>query len=332
MPQPETVHVKQTLTNVATAYFQEPDVFIADQVAPLVRTAKQADYYYLFGREHFNVLNPVRRPGTTPVEVEHTVSKDQFVCEENALREMVTQEERENADSPIEPEADATRYVAERLRLSREHQIAGQLTNATNYQTNWKTTLAGDAQWDKYETSNPIGDIQAAVDQVAKGGKAPNTIFMGYEVWAKLKHHPDFIARLEDQSTRIVTPNLFKLIWEEIEQVAIGRALYNSAVEGQAEALAYVWGKYFGVAYVNRTLPNKKVPSFCYTFVWPYQARGGRVRLEGQGGAANGNLYQARTYPHPDPGARADWVEVGMRTGFKITGAYMGYLISAAVA
>lgn len=334
MPQYESVHVKRTLTNVAIAYFQSPDVFHADGLSPLVRVAKSSDYYYIFGREHFRVLDPIRRPGTTPVEVKHTVSKDQYVVAERSLREKVTQEEKDEADNPIEPEADATRYVSERLRLSREHRVATQLQNASNYQTGMKVTLAGDAQFDKYTSSDPIGVIQTAVDAVAARGKAPNTMWMGYEVWSKLKHHPDFIARLEDQSTRIVTVPLLKAIWEELEEIYICRALYDSATEGQTEALNYVWGKKLGIAYINRALPNKKVPSFNYTFVWPYSATTGRVRRENvadQPGNAQGTIYQARTYPHADPGARCDWVEVGMRTGFKITGAYMGYLISDAV-
>lgn len=335
MPQYETVHVKQTLSNVAVAYFQSPDVFIADGLSPLVRVNKSSDYYYIFGREHFRVLNPIRRPGTTPVEVEHTVSKDQYVVEEKSLREKVTQEEIDDADDPIEPEADAARYVSERLRLSREHLIATELQNAANYQAGMKVTLADEAQWDKHTSSDPVTNIQTAVDAVAARGKAPNTMWMGYEIWSKLKHHPDFIARLEDQSTRIVTAALLMKIWEEIEQVYIGRALYDSAAEGQDEDLNYVWGKKFGVCYVNRALPNKKVPSFNYTFVWPYKTTAGRVRREDvatQPGDAQGSLYQARTYPHADPGAKCEWVEVGMRTGFKITGAYMGYLISAAIA
>lgn len=331
MPQPETVHVKATLSNVALAYFQEPDVFIADRLSPMVRSAKQSDYYYLYGKEHFNVISAVRRPGSTPVEVEHTVSTDQYVCQEYALREMVTEEERDNADNPIEPEADAARYVSERLRLSREYRIAVQLTTAANYQSGLKATLTGDDQWQHGTSSDPVANIQTALDAVAAQGKRPNTMWMGYPVWAKLKHHPDLIARLKDSSTRVITSDLLKQIWEEIEEVLIGGALYNSAAEGQDQTLGYVWGNYFGVAYINRALPNKKHPSFNYTFVWPYSARGGRVRREGQGGAAGGIIYQGRTYPHADPGARADWVEVGLRTGFKITGAYMGYLITDAV-
>jgi len=332
MPQVETVHVKATLTNVAVAYFQEPDIFIADQLSPHVRVNKQADYYYIFGREHFDVISAVRRPGTTPVEVEHTVSTDQFVCQEYSMREKVTQEEKENADNPLEPEADAARYVSERLRLSREYRIAAQLTDANNYQSGMKVTLTDDDQWNEGTSSDPIDDIQTAIDAVAAQGKQANTMFMGYEVWSTLKHHPDLIARLTSSKTRIVTTDLLKAIWEEIDQVLIGSALYNSAAEGQDQTLGYVWGKYFGVAYINRAMPNKKVPSFNYSFVWPYVARAGRVRRDNQPGAANGTVYQSRTYPHADPGAKCDWVEVAMRTGFKITAEYMGYLISGAVA
>lgn len=332
MPQLETVHVKTTLTNVAIAYFQEPGIFIADQLSPHVRSSKPADYYFIYGKEHFNVVNAIRRPGTTPVEVEHTVSTDQYVCQEYSLREKVTDEEKEAADNPIEPEADTTRYVSERLRLSREKRVADEVTDNGNYQVGFYETLDAEAQWNAYETSSPIEKIQYAMDAVAAQGRQPNTMWMGYEVWSKLRHHPDFLSRLPSNTTQIVTTALLKLLWEEIEEVAIGSALYNTAAEGQDEDLGYVWGKYFGVAYINRAMPNKKQPSFNYTFVWPYSVRGGRIRRDNQPGAANGTVYQARTYRHADEGARSDWAEVAMREGFKITGPHMAYLIEEAVA
>lgn len=332
MPQLETVHVKTTLTNVAIAYFQEPGIFIADQLSPHVRSSKPSDYYFIYGREHFNVVDAIRRPGTTPVEVEHTVSKDEYVCQEYSLREKVTQEEVEAADNPIEPEADTTRYVSERLRLSREKRVADELTDNSNYQAGFYETLDAEAQWNAYETSSPVDKIEAAIQAVASQGREPNTMWMGKEVWSKLRHHPDLLARLPSNTTQVVTTALLKLIWEEIELVAIGAGLYNTTAEGQDEVLDYVWGKYFGLAYINRTLPNKKMPSFNYTFVWPYTVRGGRVRRDGQPGAANGTVYQGRTYPHADPGARCTWAEVAMREGFKITGPYMAYLIEEAVA
>lgn len=332
MPQLETVHVKATLSNVALAYFQDPKIFIADLVSPHVKVGKQADYYYTFGAEHFDVVSAIRRPGTTPVEVKHTVSTDQYFCEEYAMREMVFDEEKENADNPLAPEADAALYVSERLRLAREYRIATELTTAGNFQTGMKVTLAGDDQWSLGTSSDPIDDIQTGVDAVAARGHQPNTFYLGYEVWSKLKHHPDLIARLTDTRTRIVTTELLKAIWEEIDQVLVGGALYNTAALGQDQDLGYVWGKYFGVAYINRSLPNKKVPSFNYSFIWPYAARGGRVRRDKQAGSTSGTVYQARTYRHADEGAKSDWVEVALRSDFKITANYMGYLISAPIA
>lgn len=332
MPQLETVHIKTTLNNVALAYFQEEAEFIAQIVSPIVPVDKPSDYYFVYGREHFNITDAIRRPGVTPIEVEHTLSTDQYQTYEYAMREKVTDEEKEAADNPIAPESDAVLYVSERLRLSHERRIAVQLTTAANYQTGFKVTLTGADQWNLGTSSDPIGDIQTAIDAVVGAGKRPNTLFMGYEVWAQLKHHPDFLTRLASNITQIVTPDLLKNIWEGIEEVAIGTALYNTAVEGATESLGFCWGKYFGVMHANRRMPNKKAPSFSYTFLWPYKAAQGRVRRADQPGARNGTLYQARTYRHADEGTRSDWVEVAMRTGFKIVGSYMGYLISDAVA
>lgn len=333
MPQIETVHVKKTLSGVAVAYFQQPGVFIAQKVAPFARVAHKSDYYFIYGMEHFDVVDAVRRPGTTPVAVEHTVSTDQYVCDEYSMREKVTDEEVEEADDPLEPQADATNYVSERLALSHEYRIATQLRDITNYQTNFTVTLTDGDQWNEGTSSEPIQDMQTAIDAIVARGVMPNTMWMGYPVWSQgIAHHPDFVNRLQSNNPQVVTAQLLMTLFPGIDTVALGSAVYNTAEEGQPQDLGFVWGRDFGVAYVNRTMPRKKAPSYCYSFLWPYSVTAGRIRRTNQPGARNGAPFQARTYRHADEGAKSDWVEVAYRTGFKIVGPYMGYLIKDAVA
>jgi hypothetical protein len=91
----------------------------------------------------------------------------------------------------------------------------------------------------------------------------PNKFALGYQAWAKLRHHPDLLGRLSVSTIRVLTPQLLADLIG-VEEVLIGDALYNSADEGQTDVMSYVWGKDALLAYVATT-PKIKGLSLGYT-------------------------------------------------------------------
>jgi hypothetical protein len=59
-----------------------------------------------------------------------------------------------------------------------------------------------------------------------------------------------------------------------LSNVVIPGVGYNSARMGQAQSLAYIWGKDVFMYYAPDR-PGRKIPSFMYEFVWPM---GGQVQ------------------------------------------------------
>jgi hypothetical protein len=266
MPYREQVHSDAILSNVALQYSQ--DMFIASQALPIVSVNKESDKYFKFYLK--DALNfparTLRGDGAESAETTWDVTTGTYQCEEYALKDIVTDRARKNADSPIDMDIDTTRFLTGQLLLDYEYRVATAVFNTTTF-TDHHSALTSDDMWDVYTAagadSDPIADIETAKDSVLKNSLKPaNTIIMGYEVFKKVVHHPSILARIQYGGTpadpATVTPNALAQVFN-VSQVLVGRAVYNSAVEGATATPAYVWGKYVMTAYIENPVPRKGV-------------------------------------------------------------------------
>jgi len=272
------VHIDVALSNISMGY---PNLdFVGDVLFPTVRVRKQSDKYYTFGREGW-VVEPgsdVRAPGTEANEIPGiTVSLNPYFAVEHALQIPVTDEERENADSPMSPDRDGTELVTSKLLLARELAIKTKVTTVANYPVANSTTLVGTAQWSDYTgTSKPILNAHTARDAIhAQLFVRPNVTVIPYQVMSKLEDHPDFIERIKYSMVGVVTEELIARIMG-LSRVIVPGVGYNSARMGQTESIGYLWGKDVVFAYVPPR-PGLKTPAFGYEFVWVYP--GGQVQV-----------------------------------------------------
>ncbi|MCX8036172.1 MAG: hypothetical protein N3D11_03765 [Candidatus Sumerlaeia bacterium] len=264
MPEASQVHIDAALTNVCAAY-SNPN-FIADLVAPPVAVRKQSDRYFIYDpdRDRFRASDDKRAPGAEANEVNFALSTDSYYCEDHALASVIPDEERENADPPIQPEIDRVEFLMEKMLLNKEILLADRITAGTDIPGE---TLSGNAQWSDYQNSDPVAEvenhkatIQAAV-QVA-----PNTLVLAYDVYTKVRLHPKVVER--NPSLKIGaadTGDLEKMFG--VERVLVARALKNVAAAGQTASMQYVWGKNAFLCYIPPRPAPKRV-AFAYSFVW----------------------------------------------------------------
>lgn len=321
------VHIDQALTNISLGWSNEG--LVGERLFPVVRVRKQSDKYYTFGREQWvPETSDYRAPGAEANEVPGLrVSLDTYYAQEHALQIAVTDEERENADSPMSPDRDGTELVTSKILLGREVAMKNLVTTASNYATSMTTTLAGGAQWNaaNYATSDPISDIKAGRFAMhAKVFREPNTALIPYQVMAALEDHPDFLARIQYSERAILTPEIIATI-VGIPNVIIPGVGLGSGGSGAPITVGYLWGKDVLLAWVPPR-PGIKVPAFAYEFVQSY------------GGAA-----QIADRWREDK-RKSDIVRVSRRYDLKLVGkenepghtdlgkVITGYLIKAAIA
>jgi hypothetical protein len=291
------VHIDRLLTDVSMGWQNE--ALVGDVLAPEVRVRKQSDLYYVFGKEGWLPEDDYRAPGAWAVEVPGlTVSTEPYFCKEYALRIPVTDEERENADTPLAPDSDGTELITDKLLLRREQRIVTMVHNTDNFPTAHKVTLSGTDQWNDYANSDPIGDIRTAQRQLhSVMFREGNIAIIPYQVMSQLEDHSDFIERIKYSQAGILTRDIIASIFN-MPKIVVPGVGYNSAVPGATESLAYLWGKNVLIAWVPPR-PAMKTPAFMYEFVWRYPGGQAQIVKRWREEARGADLIQvSRRYSH----------------------------------
>jgi hypothetical protein len=279
------VHIDVVLTQISVAWPNEG--LVGNVLFPSVPVAKQSNKYYIFqGREGwYPALDDARAPGSEANEIPGlTVSVGSYYCQEHALQCTVTDEERENADSPLSPDVDGSEMLASRVALGKEYRIYNLVTTAANFNTNLTIALSATTQtgangtfgpqWDASATATPIKDIrQASRDVHNVSFLQPNQAIIPYRVMSALEDSQDFITRIQYTERAILTPDLVAALLSLNSVVVPGFGIATNN-PGQTLSLSYLWNKEVLLAYTPPR-PGLKVPAFAYQFTWGFSRGGG---------------------------------------------------------
>jgi len=305
MPEPENVHIDQILTNISIQYRNA--AYVGTQIMPVVPVKKKSDIYYIYDSkaDRFRIPLTLRAPKSDSRTVDWKVTEDGYKCDEHALNDLIDDIERDNADKPLNLEVDTVEFLTDILQLGLEMRIKTML----------EASLAANAPasgvWSDYTEAtgtDPISDIEigkAAIHAVIF--REPNVLLLGKAVYDKLKHHPKILELIKYSQKGVLTTDLMASLFG-IEKVIVGEAGYNTAKEGKAAVLSYLWAKNAILAYVEPK-PGIKKFSLGYTFQsQKFQTR--RARIETK---------------------HSDWFEVGDIETEKMICVACGYRISPAI-
>ena len=316
LPTERQVHQNAALSQVAINYGNA--LYIWPECLPIVPVEKQSDKYYLFDRADIFRNEAKKRPvGGAAPRGGYRLSTDSYACEPYSFAEELPDEVRENADSALQPEINATRRAMDKVLLAMEIEIASAIfVNGV-----WGTSVSGASSggdfvyWDTYASSTPISDIQTGRRTILlNSGVKPNALVLGFQVYEALKEHPDITAKVQYSTLTgqpaMVTKELLAQIFE-VDKVLVGEAVYNTASEGQSASMSHIWGKHALLCYVAPT-PSRDTPSAGYTFRWKEKDV---VVQNWREDANHQDVYEAESY-----------------LDFKITSTVCGYFFNGAIA
>ncbi|WP_436664227.1 hypothetical protein ACOALA_04070 [Alicyclobacillus acidoterrestris] len=267
MPQ-NNQHIDQYLTDLSMQYTN--DEYVAEQLAPAVMVQKESDKIPVYDKGMmFTVFDSLRADKAEANEVDWDLATPvRYQVEEYALADLVSDRERSNADTPLQPDVDTLEFLQNNISLGKEIRVAAALRNASNYSASNVQALSGTSLWDNYSgSSHPLDDIkngQAAVFRSSR--KRPNKIEIPYEVALTLSRHPD-ILELVKYTTNILNVNNEIILPASLfgMSVVIGSAGYNTSRKGQPVSIADVWGTDVIIGYVD-SAPKLKSVSLAKTF------------------------------------------------------------------
>lgn len=314
-PTSSQVHVDAILTNISVAYMQKQTNFIASRVFPIVPVDKKSDVYYTYTKaDWFRDEAQRRAAGMPSAGGGYGLSTASYMCEKWAFHKDIDDDTRANADAPINVDREATEYVTGRIALKQEVEFAAAYFGSSI----WGTDITPTNLWSDFTASDPIGDIDTGKRAIlAVTGFEPNKLVVGYDVWMKLKNHPDLIDRVKVSGAKVLTTELVAGLFE-LDEILVSKAVKATSLEGAATAtFGFVAGKHALLAYAAPT-PGLLAPSAGYIMSW-----------KGVSGGLGKTIGTKRIRMEE---LASDRIEAESAFDMKVVGADLGYFFASVVA
>lgn len=259
------VHVDSVLTDISVRYRNLE--YIAATAVPRVQVVNRSDKYFIFDTANLRNDALTRAPGAASRRGGYNLSTGNYSVETYSYETQVPDEIRRNADNPLNPDRNGVEFVSDIIDLKMEKAAATLINTSGNWTTN--ATLSGTSQWSDYANSDPFTDLKTARETViTQIARRANTLILGYQVFEVLALHPDLLDRCKYGGTgdrpAMVTAQMMAQLFM-VDQVLVGSAIENTAVEGQTDTLAFVWGKHAWMGYVAPQAALE-TPSAAYCF------------------------------------------------------------------
>jgi hypothetical protein len=281
MPQPTVtdVHVAAALTNIAVAYIQDEDHYIAEQIFPLVPVQHQTDKYFVWSKADFyRDEAQLHADATESAGTGVNLTTQTYSAQVWALHQDIGMQVRSNADPSVDIDVAVTKQLMQKMLIRRDR-IFQQTYMTTSV---WSQDVTGAAAgtgvvgstttvyWDDDANSDPFTDIATQQTYILQNtGFLPNKLVLSWSVYQALRKHPLIVDRIKYTSATFagtITPQLLAEAFD-VEEVVVSKAVYNSAQENLGTTMAFVNSKTALLVY-TAPAPGLMIPSAGYTFSW----------------------------------------------------------------
>lgn len=319
MPSRSQMHIDKPLTNISVAYMQSASNFIADKVFPMVPVQKQSDRYFRYLKEDwFRDEARERVVGTESAGGDYDIDNTpSYFCNKYAYHKDVAEDDRVNADSPLNPDKEATDFVSQKLLLRRELLWANRYFKTgvwANEVVGGASESAGTTKKWTDDTSNPIKlihEMQTAMQSTT--AFRPNTLVLGPYAYDALRNHPLILDRIKYTQRGVLTLDLLASLFE-VDKLLVANAVVNTASKGASANTDFVFGNDALLCYAAPN-PGLMTPSAGYIFTW--------TGLLGAGSFGN----RIVRLPMDQLGLGTERIEGEMAFDMKVVGEDLGFFI-----
>lgn len=256
------VHIPSAMPNFVTGYSNGTPV--ADIYSPPLVVQKQSDYYYQFQKEDaFQRAVPnIGAPGAGVQRVQPRFGNTQYKAISRAYGGFIPTEVEANQDAPLRLKQATINRMMNVAKLERELRVSTLARTSGNW--NSATTILAAAKWNGGASSDPVADINAAVE--ASYGK-PNGMILSERTWNAMRRNTavrSYYTYSGSAPGMISEQQMVSLL--QIPTVYVADMKYIDS----AGALKYVWGDDVLIFRRATQIPpmSQDETASSYTFRW----------------------------------------------------------------
>ena len=244
MPAPRTTYVDPLLTNVSVGYKNES--YVAEQLFPTVFVDKETGIYFVKDKENLRAPADAKRGEFSRANrVVNTLTEATYTLEEKSLETPISDRVMRNYSDPFDPKKNAVELVSEKLLIDNEKDLKTTLLAAI-------TEVDQAGAWATIST-DIVGLVRSKAANIKKNtGFAPNVALISYDtLQSGIMKNTAFLDSVKYTSMvndEVLLGALAK--WLNVKKVLIGDAVENTAKEGQADSMSFIWDDLFVLAYV----------------------------------------------------------------------------------
>lgn len=262
-PNQTDVYVNAPLSNMTIGWQQKQDLYIADQVFPLIPVQQQSGLYFKWTRA--DLLRDEAKPradGTESVGGGMTLSQGNYSVQPYAYHKMIGDQLRANASSVLQLDQQAMNHVMTKLWLRKERMFLQSF-----FQTGvWGTDTTPGTLWSA-SGSTPRQDVDAGKQAIKNiSGYDPNVLVMSDAVYYGLRSNLEIMEQIKYTSGKSIDLDTLAMFFG-VPKILRAGAVINLAAEGLAENTVPMAGKNALLVYTPDS-PGIGVPAAGYNVVW----------------------------------------------------------------
>lgn len=298
MPQGST-RINTALSNLAVQY--KNTEYIAGQFLKDLPVSKESDYYWVWAND-FRIPDTQRANGALANMATMGYSTSSYQVKEHAIKDVITDRDRENTDAPLNLDRDMTENLTDIIMRRMEYEAMKLCFTTTTWSNN--ATLVSSTSWKGHTTTaSPTGHVLSATGKIlADSGKMANTMVIGWSVFEALKENQNLWDRIKYSERSIVTKELLAALFD-VQNVYVGTAVYDTAKEGDTASKGFLWGSDALIAYFDPQPGIKKATAALnFRVAWkgnPYRVKKWREE------AVEGDYIEVQTMCAPKAVATA---------------------------
>ena len=271
------------LTNMSMAYYQDPSMYVARSMFPLVPVQLSTSYYYSFDKADLARDNVRRKPEfgkVNPAVIGH--EEGSYSCKVDQIITGIDQiaklnYTRSKVPTSVDPRRSKARYMAEQMKIHQDILFAKGFFKSGVWENEWNGAAShssNDKQFIKFTDSNfdPFTLFaELKTNMLQNGRRKPNRLGLGINAWNALQNCPAILDRISGGATAgnpaVVTEQLVAQLLG-IEKVVVFQSTYNDAELGQDENMQFICNPDAALLCYATDAPAIDEPSAGYIFAW----------------------------------------------------------------